>query len=348
MNSTFAEFFITFCENGTSENGTTDEAWQLGEYRTNGIVLAVFRTIFLLIGLPWNLMVIVTVVKEKLYKQPTIILLLNLVFIDLLMLVVVITSDIITGVAGEYIIGDSDAARCRTCYLGFIIIFFSLTSIFTLAMMSLDRFLYFYKPLQYDRIITVPRILVTLLVAWIVNFLISAMPIFGYGEIIFTPQLATCVVHFSSRDFYFHMVLILACPPLVVLILCNIGVVYIVQKSIRAVYTINKTLKGFDKELSEEMKKKRQEKQFHLIGVFAALICFNIVSWLPIMIVSFVSSFTGLETIPTVILIMSGLGFNSQNAIHPILESTFISDVRKPLKNMICYCCLKRKISENP
>ncbi len=64
---------------------------------------------------------------------------------------------IITGLAGEYIIGDSDFTRCwyhnpisRTVYN---------SSIFTISFMSVDRFIFIYKPLRYEKLITVPQTL---------------------------------------------------------------------------------------------------------------------------------------------------------------------------------------------
>ena len=330
-----------------SGNGTTDEVWELGEYRTNGIVLAVFQTIFLLIGLPWNLMVIVTIIKEKLYKEPTIVLLLNLVILDILMLVVVIPLNIVIGAAGEYILGDSDAARCGSCQYGFLTTFFPLMSIYTVAMMALDRFIYLYKPLRYEKWITIPRILIVLLVTWVVIIIIAALPLMvDFGDIVFIRQVSSCIVRFAEERFYFRMVIMLFCPPLVLLILCNIGVIYIVQKNIREVYATNKTMNSEDKEFNEKNKKKRLKKNLHLVRVFGALLLSNILSWLPIIIITFISLFTPLENLPTFIVVASFLLFNSQITIHPILESRFISSVRKPLKKMILGCCLK-KINES-
>ena len=328
---------MLFCEEDAREDNITDEVWELGEYRMSGIVLAVFQTIFLLIGLPWNLMVIVTIVKEKLYKQPTIVLLLNLVIIDLLMLVVVIPLNIVIGAAGEYILGDSDAARCGTCDHGILSTFFPVMSIFTVSILSFDRLLYFYKPLRYNAIITVPRILMALLALWVLDFLIALLPMVGFGHIIFIRSIASCSLHFGSTEkSYSILLIVIVGVPLIILIVCNAFVVYIVQKTIRAVYAVNKNSTG-----DNSNKKKCKEKQFHLIKVFGALLCFNIVSWLPITIISLRTFSTGLNNTPAAVLVPSFLLYNSQTTIHPILESSFISDVKKPLKN--AFCCSKRR-----
>ena len=342
MNTTTVQSFLRFCKENVSEDSTTDELWELGAYRTNGIVLAVFQTIFLLVGLPWNLIVIVTIVKEKLYKQPTIVLLLNLVIIDLLMLLVVTPLNIVIGAAGEYILGDNDAARCGTCYYGILNTFFPIMSIFTVSILSFDRLLYFDKPLRYNTIVTVPRILMALLVLWVIDILIASLPTIGFGHIIFVSSVASCFLHFGGTDkSYSILVIVIVGVPLIILIVCNAFVVYIVQKTIRAVYAVNKNSTGDNSD-----KKKRKEKQFHLIRVFGSLVCFNIVSWLPTIVITLRSFFTGLNSTTAAVLVPNFLLFHSQITIHPILESLFISDIRKPLKNMFC-CSNRRGSSSN-
>ena len=42
-----------------------------GENAINGYVTASFLLVFILIGVPWNTLVMVTIVKEKLYDQPS-------------------------------------------------------------------------------------------------------------------------------------------------------------------------------------------------------------------------------------------------------------------------------------
>ena len=63
----------------------TPEAWSLSqEQRINGLVLAVILTVFLVIGVPINLAVILSILRKRLYSQPTFILLLNLSVTDFL------------------------------------------------------------------------------------------------------------------------------------------------------------------------------------------------------------------------------------------------------------------------
>ena len=50
-----------------------------------------------------------------------------------------------------------------------------------------------------------------------------------------------------------------------------------------------------------------------------------------------------ISNIPLSISSTSNILFLSQLAVHPILETTLISDVREPLKKMVTRACLKKK-----
>ena len=124
-------------------------------------------------------MVIVTIVKEKLYKQPTVVLLLNLVITELLYLITLMPLFIVVGSAGEFIFGSNDSMRCNSCGgIAILGIPFSISIIYAIALLSLDRFLYFYKPLRYENIITVPRIFIVISVIWVIGFIIASIPLF--------------------------------------------------------------------------------------------------------------------------------------------------------------------------
>jgi hypothetical protein len=91
--------FMTTCANASDSNITV--LW-LVEDRVSGIVTATFLLLFLVIGLPWNLLVIATIVKQRLYTQPTIILLLSLASSDLVLLVLHLPLVMIVGFHGEF------------------------------------------------------------------------------------------------------------------------------------------------------------------------------------------------------------------------------------------------------
>ena len=143
-------FPANFCTSPSSSN-VTQEYWSLdGEEITHALVIAVYLVFCELLGLPWNILVLVTVIKEKLWNQPNIILIVNLIVADLFILLFPTPLLITTGFAGEFILGSSDEERCNNCFVNIFLIIPLMNSILTVAMMSLDRFFYIYTPLKYE------------------------------------------------------------------------------------------------------------------------------------------------------------------------------------------------------
>ena len=315
------------------------------EDRTSGLVTAVFFLLFLVIGLPWNLLVVVTIVKQKLYTQPTIILLLSLVITDLLLLVFHLPLVMVTGFSGEYVFGSSDSVRCSVCSnTGFVTVLCSLNSIFTIGLMSIDRFLFIYKPLHYDRYITKWRTLVAIAVAWLVAVVMGVLPLANFSTITYSAQVLSCVIIFRG-DFAIFL-LIVICFAILPVIVFNIWVCWIVQKNIRAIYKVGQS-KLEDSGTYRSVKKKRHEKERHLYLVFGALLCSNIISWLPIILASLIT-LSGMAVSPNAI-IASLILFFSQVTVHPIIETALLKEVRVPLLAMLLCCCaaVKAKLSSN-
>ncbi len=197
MNS--SAVMMRFCDNA-SKDSISMEIWSLNDLRTSGLVVAVFEIIFIILGLPWNLIVLVTAVKERLYHQPAIILLMNLIISDLVVIVSILPFEIMVGIAGNYIFGGSDAERCKSCFIGLVNLSFSLVSIFTISMMSFDRFIFIYKPLHYEKIITPTRTVLAIIVAWAITILVTIFPTFGVGDLTFYPPFLSCIVDYSSQQ----------------------------------------------------------------------------------------------------------------------------------------------------
>ena len=87
--------------------------WSLdGDENTHWLVIAVYLVFCELLCLPWNILVLVTAIKQKLRRQPNIILLVNLIVTDLFIFTIPHTVQMTTGFVGEFILGSSDETRC--------------------------------------------------------------------------------------------------------------------------------------------------------------------------------------------------------------------------------------------
>ena len=341
---------LSLCANASDDSNTTSELW-LVEDKTSAQVAASFLLLILLVGLPWNVLVVGIILKKKLYTQPTIILLLNLVLTDIFMLTLNTPFKVWVGFNGEYNYGNTDSIRCMICKVDVMILLFPMTALYTISYMSFDRFLFIYKPLKYERIVTRFRILFVLGLTWIFTTLISILPIIGYGDALLDQHLLACV--FNQSHNYLYVILATALIPMVPTLVCNIRLLCIVQKNIKAVYSVRRSSSSAASNQEEDkfykmMKKQHHQKELHLVWVFGALICCNLVTWLPIIIRAVIfgargEEFLGQYSSATIVL------FISQALLHPIVETALIKEVREPHKMITLYCCMKigSKFSSN-
>ncbi len=180
-----------FC---VSQDLTLDQWTLQGDNKTQGRIFASFLLLFELIGLPWNILVVVTVVKEKLYNQPAVILLLNLIVADFFILLVPTPLFMTTGFVGEFILGSSDMERCKFCKLSFLIIIPVFNSMFTVAFMSLDRFFYIYKPFKYERNKTKYTSVVVVVFSVVCSIIIGVVSlVLRASDVYFHPTLMVCI-----------------------------------------------------------------------------------------------------------------------------------------------------------
>ena len=340
---------MTLCGNASGDSNITSELW-LVEDKISAKVASSFLLLILVVGLPWNLLVVGIILKKKLYTQPTIILLLNLVLTDIFMLILLTPSQVWVGFNGEYNFGDTDSTRCKVCQFKVLVILFPLTSLYNISYMSIDRFIFIYKPFKYDRIITRFRTLLVLILTYIFATLIAALPIIGYGRYGFDYHILTCDFdHSVDNSYYFIVLLIYALLPVVPIAVCNMGLLCIVQKNITAIYSVrgsqSTTPKSEEEKFYKDMKKQRLQKQLHLVWVFGALICCNLVTWPPIVIHNLISiaEIDIPASVSTTFLIL----FTSQALAHPVVETLLIKEVREPCKTFIFSSCTKVKPNDS-
>ena len=341
-----------FCFNA-SEDTLTEEMWHLEEeHETSKLVIGIFYLIICALGLPCNLLVIVTIVKEKLYKDPSVLLLLNLVINDLFAVVIVLPMYIVVGLPEGYILGDNDSFRCKLCRLSLLDTTFAITLAHAMGLLSFDRFLYFYKPLKYKRIITIPRLLITIALSWVSAIIVSAIPLYDFNalQVVFYRTNAGCSVdnHPSDINIFFFVLCVVCILPALTVLVCNVWMIHIVQKAVREVYNVKKlATNNEEKEFREKIKQIRRKKQFNLIRVFGGILLCTFLSCLPILVLMLLFIFLDVEEIPIGYQATGFIAFYAQTTIHPILESTLMHDVKEPLKKTLCFCCSKMTSKTN-
>ena len=336
------------CSSASSSN-ITREYWSLeGDQITHGLVIAVYLVLCEILGLPWNILVLVTIIKEKLWHQPNIILLVNLIVADLFILLFPTPLLITTDFAGEFILGSSDEERCDNCFVGIFLIIPLMNSMFTVAMMSLDRFFYIYTPLKYElpstKYIAGAAVVVSIVLSIASGFLIRFTP--GTSEF-FKPFMFCIVMYDHPSELVPCLVMATFASVLVVTAVSNGCFSWIVLGNIRAVYS-NSSSDGFDKEKQLCKLKKRvtstgHKKQKRLCCMQLALLLASLFTLVPVMVLFCIAMFPAPDGpvvgVVTVIFMMH----YSQVYIHPIIETFLISDVRIHLRDVLTCGYFKNK-----
>lgn len=129
---------------------------------------------------------------------------------------------IVAGFAGGYIFEDSDYMRCQVCQTGSALTVFSTE---VLGLISLDRFIFIKFPLRYDRVVIIPRVIVTIVIAWLPGGYSAS---FWLGEYKFAYSVSTCLASFMGANILYAVFLVvLALIPIILIIITNIWIVCI-------------------------------------------------------------------------------------------------------------------------
>ena len=258
-----------------SRDSISEEYWLIrlsGEqYISSGIAMSVIMTLMFIVGVTWNLIVIVIILVKRLCHIPSVLLLLDMAITDLLFCLLIMPFSIVAGFAEEYIFGNSDYTRCQFCKFNHFFIYLSVKIIF-------------------NRQTNIPQKATSLsftdrckdfliLFAWIMTFVLALPPLFDFGEITYDFKLtgiyfATFVGATTNYHSHhgFHT---------------TVCYCYHCHECVDSLYN-NKlknqeTMEAFDN-ASRERKHLTFKQQFIIARIFAAINIVNFIAWLPIFI----------------------------------------------------------------
>ena len=324
-----------------SDNSSTPEFWDVPEkYRPASLTTAVFTLIFILVGLPGNTLIIVSILWQRLYRESTHILLLNLAVADLLVCAMVMPLTVVSGFAGNFILGDSDHSKCRWCQTGIIFVALCLFSLHALALLSVDRFVFVKFPLKYHKFVTVQRTVICVVVLWVVCFVISVFPLFGFGDVRFLQTVSTCSLNVYGKNLVYLLILTAeSFFPLSVLVITNIWLICIIQKHFRKMYVARKANNDHQLALSisRRLREEKNYKQLQLTRIFGATFLSNFLTWFPLVCWSLAAK-VSIQTIGLVsewIFVFVYLSLTSSAVLHPLIQASLIPEVRTQCKHFL-------------
>lgn len=279
-----------------SRDSVTEGVWSLEPIVSSDapslIIVTIFCFLFILLGVPWNLAVIIIIIKKKMYtEEPAVVLMLNLALTNLCLCIYIVPFNLVPGITHEFRFGDSDAVRCGVCQTGVIFVVLLLMLLHNFAVMSVDRLIYIKWAIHYYRIVKPWKLLVVMLVFWMASIVTAIPPVFGFGELQFSTAIGICTIKFSGESnltknlYYLGFLLIFIVIPLAILCVTNTWVLFIVQKHVRKLYINTKAQKRqFRKSFYSEIKRKHNHTQINLVKVYTAIFITFIVTWTPILI----------------------------------------------------------------
>ena len=335
-------------DNELSRNSVTPEYWNVNHIGTS--VSAVISLLFFVIGVPSNLVIIVSILQQKLYQTPTYILLLNLAVSDFLICLLVMPPITVAGFAGGYIFGDSDYVRCQVCQMGLIWIALIMIAVYLLFFLSVDRFIFIKFALHHSRYVTMQRVIVVVISAWVLAISLALIPLSGFGEVKYSHPVSACTLTYVRRpeNMYYAIILVGHLLLLIlVMIVLNIWIACIASKEINIVYRVRMSVLKNQRTTSAQNesdttskavqrgRKKKRDKQVTLMRVFGAILIANFVVWTPLLIITLLIGIMDESKIPNEFYIFNFFCLHLQALFHPLLEGCFVTEIKMTFKNIL-------------
>jgi hypothetical protein len=342
--------------------GLTDEHW---DYTDGEVIVHIRNVVFIilfLLAVPLNFYVIGKIFWKKVYSEPTYMLLLSLCISDLLICFIYFPFSVATGFSGHYSFGNTDFERCQVCKVGTVFPVCNLVSAFNVMLLSVDRCVYFVKPLRYHIYVTPLRTGIAIFLAWAVAILVYVPALAGYGDIILTTACGGIFgteAHVRRSFSIFGASVVVFSVIAIVLAVTNILTVREVckqQKKTRAatnaaVAMMEMTEMGAEeaaaaRQLKEELRKKEVKRQLKLLKVFGGILFVNFMSLVPAIALSVAIPFA---QVPVWYLFFVLFCMVSQVVFHPLVEAFFAPELQvkiwKTCKTWCtcgrCSCCKK-------
>ena len=346
-------FRLSSLENGTGENldnriymyyNNYDWKYPLQGYNNTSnvrITSSVFLALTVVVAIPCNILVIVNIIKKHLFRQPTILQFFNLLIVSMLFCIIhIIPFGLVTSIAGEFVLGSTDFIRCIVCSVdGFILIFLSIEMISSFLLISVDRFLYLFKPLRHSSIVTVKRTIIAILLTWIHALAFSIPPLFGFGGFkLAGTLLPVCVPYSVNRGgkisrYWWLLIFSVLLPFFLLGVTTNGSSFFIILRNLRKNHHRLK-IWSTARTNADERYSSIYRQQIILFQMFGSLLIANILIYIPV--IAYVITIVNNGRDYLEFLTFVHIAFNSQAVVHPVLQVLFLKEIRNTLKRICC------------
>ena len=290
-------------------------------------LIATVLALFDAIGLPGNLLVIMTIILRKNFHVMRYILLASLAVSDLLLLILVNSFRIASIAQERWLYGDT------MCYLNPLFArYFYINTVLHLMAVSYDRYDCIVKsPLTYDGTFTKCRVAVIVLI-WLIPIGFSVGPYLKWGGYVYNPEVFFCQQGWMSQSIGLSkaMALALYLVPFLVIVLLNWMVYKTANRQANAVAIQFGSLDGSEIQQQDNSRRMLVERKAALdvsIIIAAFLLCF-----LPTWIVGFSLRFFKSTNVPSEAVLVTSCIFMFSSVCNPIIYSIRKRDFRRAVK----------------
>ena len=295
-------------------------------------VIAGFHALFNVIGLPGNLLVIVTIALERRFHVMRYILLASLAVSDFLCLILTNSFRIGSIAQERWLYGQT------MCHLNpFFVRYFYFNTVLHLMAVSYERYSAIVKsPMTYDGTITKSRVVLIALI-WIVPIPFSIGPFLGWGNYVYNPEVFFCEqgwsVSLNARNIVFLALTFFVLPFLVIVSL-NWKVfktARVLQRNVAPTAQVE-TRNRSESQLQDLTRIIREHKAAVDVGIIigAFLLCF-----LPGWITGLCRQFVNSMKVPAEAILSTSCIFFVSSLSNPIIYSVRKEEFRSGVKKML-------------
>ena len=288
----------------------------------NGPLLSIAVGIVCAFAFIINLFLLVfTLCHLKKLKEPSVLFFTNFVFANLLITIVVMPSIIVSAAAGEWVFGRTPEEKNGTCqFVGFVLCYNGFLTALTLAVISVDRFLFIVEPFIHERFMKTWVAFIILIFVWILSLLINIPPYFGLSEYAFLPYLASCGLILSDQQEYLIYFCILTSMVIMIILITTIWTFCFTR---RVIFKIKQQHSTSIEDRQNHLYVRRIKKS---VGVFGMTLAGTILTFVPGLLVAFIEAVVG-DRQPAAIFTTVMVLFLLNSVLNPIIQSYFRRDV---------------------
>lgn len=319
----------------------------------NGPVLSAIICLEMILALIGNVFVLIaTLCHPPSWKQPSTVFFTSLVLANIMLAVLFMPFTVISTATEHWIFGNTDKQKTNICkFVAFVFWYGVLIITETLAVISIDRWMFIVKPLFYRRFMKPPTAVIITVFVWLLAAVLNTPPFAGLGIFVYVGH-GSCLPTWVDQTGYVLYTIVLFGIMVTIITVTSIWTCCFSRKFIQREinFTNNKSNNNNNRSNNNNNKDDTMPpshhnniyvtKQRRVVGIFGVLLCINGLCFAPAFIVAFIAAAI---TLPLPVYAMVLVCFLFMTVASPIAQSYFRQDIKEAMANIIALKCSFRQ-----